>query len=231
MKSISLLLFVIVSALFVVSCKNPTTCLNPTSESIDDGTSAKVGEKITFENCSQDADSYVWDFGDGSSSTLESPNHAYKKGDVYTVSLIATGRGDDQVITTELEIASLDGDWEGTFSIEGTIFVFYFTIEQDENTLTGSFQFEDGTGNSKFLSSKIKGKDITIKNEIKNGTSTYSFLFSGKINDEYRRMQGDLSINNVEYGEWTANKYTSKSSHLCPDIESRTIQKLTELLP
>jgi PKD repeat protein len=231
MKPISLLLFVIVSALLIISCKEPTPCFDLSSESTDDGYNAKVGEKITFENCSQDADSYVWDFGDGSSSTLESPNHAYKKGDVYTVSLITTGKGDDQIITRELEIASLDGDWEGTFSIEGTIFIFYFTIEQEESTLTGSFLFEDGTGNSKFLSSKIKGKDITIKNEIKNGTSSYSFLFSGKINDEYRRMQGDLSINNVEYGEWTANKYSTKSSHLRQDTENCTFQKLTELLP
>lgn len=231
MKTDLIILLVIFNALLIVSCKEPTPCFDLSSESADDVYNAKVGEKITFENCSQDADSYVWDFGDGSTSTLESPNHIYKKGDVYTVSMKATGKGDDQIITRELEIVSLDGDWEGTFSIEGTLFLFYFTIKQDENTLTGYFQLEDGTGNSKFQSSKIKGNDITIKNEIKNGTSTYSFSFSGRVNNEYRRMQGDLSINNIEYGEWTANKYTSKSSHICHDKESATIHRLTELLP
>ncbi|HNP16824.1 MAG TPA: PKD domain-containing protein [Fulvivirga sp.] len=44
---------------------------------------------ITFTNLTSDASTYLWDFGDGESSTQTNPNHAYDKGGVYTVSLIA----------------------------------------------------------------------------------------------------------------------------------------------
>lgn len=44
---------------------------------------------VTFTNNSTNADSYEWNFGDGSTSTLENPTHIYNVVGVYTVSLIA----------------------------------------------------------------------------------------------------------------------------------------------
>ncbi len=44
---------------------------------------------ITFTNITSNASSFLWDFGDGESSTQINPNHAYDNGGVYTVSLIA----------------------------------------------------------------------------------------------------------------------------------------------
>ncbi|MEM6771178.1 MAG: PKD domain-containing protein [Bacteroidota bacterium] len=45
---------------------------------------------IDFTNTSTDAVSYVWDFGDGNSSTEESPTHTYAGAGAYTVQLTAT---------------------------------------------------------------------------------------------------------------------------------------------
>ena len=44
---------------------------------------------VTFTNNSTNADSYLWNFGDGSTSTLENPTHTYNAVGVYTVSLVA----------------------------------------------------------------------------------------------------------------------------------------------
>jgi gliding motility-associated-like protein len=47
---------------------------------------------VSFENQSQAADEYVWDFGDGSLwSTGRSPTHTYREAGVYTVILTAIG--------------------------------------------------------------------------------------------------------------------------------------------
>lgn len=45
--------------------------------------------KIKFENQSKDADRYEWNFGDGQTSSMASPEHLYTKSGVYTVQLKA----------------------------------------------------------------------------------------------------------------------------------------------
>jgi len=46
--------------------------------------------KVIFTNFSQNASSYSWDFGDGNTSTQESPTHTYAEGGTYTVKLTAS---------------------------------------------------------------------------------------------------------------------------------------------
>ncbi len=48
------------------------------------------GLTVNFTNNSENADSYLWDFGDGNSSTEEDPSHTYDDGGTYTVVLTAT---------------------------------------------------------------------------------------------------------------------------------------------
>ncbi|AFD07984.1 T9SS type B sorting domain-containing protein [Solitalea canadensis] len=44
---------------------------------------------VKFTNLSQNADSYIWDFGDGSTSTEINPQHVYEKDGVYNITLTA----------------------------------------------------------------------------------------------------------------------------------------------
>ncbi len=46
---------------------------------------------VTFTNNSSGGVSYLWDFGDGSTSTSENPSHIYTQSGTYAVSLLATG--------------------------------------------------------------------------------------------------------------------------------------------
>lgn len=48
-----------------------------------------VGSPIQFQNTSQLATSYIWNFGDGNTSTQVNPTHTYSNPGVYTVTLIA----------------------------------------------------------------------------------------------------------------------------------------------
>jgi len=45
---------------------------------------------ITFHNLTQNANSYVWDFGDSQSSTVVHPNHVFDDPGIYVITLIAT---------------------------------------------------------------------------------------------------------------------------------------------
>lgn len=61
-----------------------------------------VGDSVQFQNNSLNAQTYFWDFGDGSNSTAEAPAHLYASPDTYNVQFIAiNGQYRD---TTEREI-------------------------------------------------------------------------------------------------------------------------------
>ncbi len=62
--------------------------------------------QVTFTNNSQNATSYEWDFGDGSTSTDKDPVHVYASYGQYTVKLTAKGDGNPDVSTKNITIAN-----------------------------------------------------------------------------------------------------------------------------
>ncbi len=73
-----------VGTFFITSCtKTPTACF-----SVDKGSVAKVNEEVQFDgSCSSNATSYMWDFGDGASTTGTSVKHKYGTAATYVVTL------------------------------------------------------------------------------------------------------------------------------------------------
>lgn len=89
-----------IAALIFVSCDKKDE--NPAKACFDFSPQTELysGDDITFTNCSKDADSYLWDFGDGNTSVEESPVHSYEKGGEYSVSLLAYGHTNDTIVKT-----------------------------------------------------------------------------------------------------------------------------------
>ena len=68
---------------------------------------ADNSQLIIFTNETENGDSYVWDFGDGSATSTEiNPSHEYADGGTYTVSLTATNAGGDNTFTTDVTVTS-----------------------------------------------------------------------------------------------------------------------------
>ncbi|PCH67957.1 MAG: hypothetical protein COC06_10425 [Bacteroidales bacterium] len=80
------------------------THLAPVASFTIDNTSALLEEVITFTNTSENTTSYLWDFGDGRTSTEENPKHSFSIGGTFTVSLTATGDGGEDTLTKTVEI-------------------------------------------------------------------------------------------------------------------------------
>lgn len=57
-------------------------------------------DTVTFTNTSQGASSYLWDFGDGTTSTLQSPTKMYTSGGVKTVTLKINGQTTGDYVKT-----------------------------------------------------------------------------------------------------------------------------------
>ena len=70
------------------------------------------GTPVQFFNLSSTADSYLWDFGDGSSSTDYEPTYYYQAEGVYTVTLIANNQWNcpDTHVVDDAILAKLGGE-------------------------------------------------------------------------------------------------------------------------
>lgn len=67
------------------------------------------GNEISFTNTSINAESYVWDFGDGDSSTLPNPSHTYQVNGVYRTKLISStcALSDSMVQSININVSGL----------------------------------------------------------------------------------------------------------------------------
>ncbi len=59
---------------------------------------------VLFNNTSSNATSYHWNFGDGNTSNLSSPNHIYPTNGTYTVTLTAYNECGDSAVTTQIVV-------------------------------------------------------------------------------------------------------------------------------
>ncbi len=69
--------------------------LKPTANFSASPLAPRVGEAVTFTDLSVNAASWSWDFGDGATSTAQSPQHAYSSSGSYQVVLTVTSSAGD----------------------------------------------------------------------------------------------------------------------------------------
>ena len=78
----------------------------PTASFTTTSTSISYNTPLQFVNTSQNAGSYAWDFGDGSTSTDQYPVHSYTSSGTKTVSLIATNCYSSDTTTMNITVGS-----------------------------------------------------------------------------------------------------------------------------
>lgn len=125
---------------------------------------AAVGNSITFNNLSDNATTYEWDFGDGNTSTAIAPVHTYAAGGNYTVTLIAYHCNDTdttyQVInTTPTSIDQLHST--NSLNIYPNPFTDLFSIEIQQMKVE-TLSILNCTGQTVFVSDKALSNRIDV---------------------------------------------------------------------
>ena len=64
----------------------------------------RVGDEVSFTDLSTNAQSWHWDFGDGSASNERNPRHVYNKTGKYNVTLTVTCNGFTNSVTKEITV-------------------------------------------------------------------------------------------------------------------------------
>ncbi|MBP7497427.1 MAG: exo-alpha-sialidase [Bacteroidales bacterium] len=108
MKHIS---FCILALLLIFSCKKESDSdkqINPVSDfSFNIDTTKYPTFFVNFTNKSKDADKYLWDFGDGNSSSEANPIHKYTAAKEYTVKLTSYNKENLNVKSLNLTIKNI----------------------------------------------------------------------------------------------------------------------------
>lgn len=68
------------------------------------------GLTVTFTNTSTNGDTYLWDFGDGNTSTEENPVHTYADNGLYTVTLTASNPNGESSYSVSIATSVLTED-------------------------------------------------------------------------------------------------------------------------
>ncbi|MDR1757811.1 MAG: PKD domain-containing protein [Bacteroidales bacterium] len=100
MKRVILICIAIV--VIAVSCKPADPVANFNIVSGNGGTAPCA---VSFENTSENATSFTWNFGDGSASSEKSPTHTYTSGGSYTVTLSAWNESSLKTATTSKSVS------------------------------------------------------------------------------------------------------------------------------
>jgi len=100
--------------------------------------------EYTFTNSSTGATSFEWDFGDGNTSTEESPTHVYADAAEYTVTLVATNDSNlsNELVQTIDILAPVTAAF--TFQVDANDYRTYSFMDASEGAVMLLWEFGDG---------------------------------------------------------------------------------------
>ena len=135
---------------------------------------------VNFNNQSENADSYLWFFGDSGSSTEENPSYTYSDGGFYSVMLIASNQCGPDTSIIEVATAGLP---MADFSMDSNTDCVPFEVQYtnlSQNAMNYNWSFEGGIpANSQdqnplitYLERGVYG--VTL--EASNGTATNTLV-------------------------------------------------------
>ncbi|MEO6538088.1 MAG: PKD domain-containing protein [Ferruginibacter sp.] len=151
---------------------------------------------VRFTNLSSGATRYLWDFGDGESSTVTNPVHEYNETKTYTAILYAFNAGNcadtfslpvDVLINPLLDVPNAFTPAQG--GVNSTIFVRGFGVSRM------SWKIYNRWGQLVFESSnKSSGWNGTFKGKLQ-PTDVYTYTLDAELSDGKKiRKTGDITL-------------------------------------
>ncbi len=127
----------------------------PTANFTATPTSGQVPLSVSFSDSSSGGPSFwAWDFGDGTSSTVQSPTHSYTSAGTYTVTLVVNnGYGSDSLVRNDyITVTNLPpapvADFSGTPTFGIAPLAVSFTDSSTNAPTSWSWTFGDGGSSS-----------------------------------------------------------------------------------
>lgn len=148
----------------------------------------------TFTNSSTNATSYEWDFGDGSTSTEESPTHVYATHKIYTVKLTAKNESGKTASLSKTIDIQKSVTAEFTYQVDALNYKTYTFTDASIDAVSLLWEFGDGyqyTGmnpshtytNDGIYTVTLTATSITGKTDVATAEITVALGFIASIDD------------------------------------------------
>jgi PKD repeat protein len=182
---------------------------------------------VYFSNTSTNATSWLWNFGDGTISTVQNPSHIYSTAGDYTVKLIASGAVNTDSTLQILHVLNQPTVAGFTYSFSGSSLPVTVNFSNTSTNATGwVWNFGDGTTSTVQNPSHIYSTagDYTVKLIASGAINTDStsqivhVLF--QANDTYI----NLTLNGTNYS-WAPNVISGK--YVIDSVSSGGLRKYT----
>lgn len=186
--------------LFAFSFLLLSSCAKPLAKFTLQEEDGKAPSTIVFKNNSEKAESFIWDFGDGNTSTEESPAHKYFLSGKYKIKLTAKKGGKESMMEKELII---DPPHDCLISMETTlgsltIRLYDGTPQHRDNFIKlAESGFYDGLLFHRVIEGfMIQGGDPDSKNAKPGqrlGSGGPGYTVPAEFSGEYAHVKGALS--------------------------------------
>jgi PKD repeat protein len=166
----------------------PDACINNVPST------AYTNQVIDFETCPSLTATYLWNFGDGNTSTAESPNHYYSSPGIYTITLTATNpfghTTKTQTITITQAYTATKADYIGNFFFTDACIGSQPSYIENVSALGGdtiAIKNFGGYGQNVVIKAIVNGAYLNIPNQ--NGAGNLqSVSGSGSISSDHQTL-------------------------------------------
>lgn len=181
---------------------DPVACFTMSSNNVS------KNQQVTFTNCSTNAISYAWDFGDGQTSTEVNPTHSYTNGGTYSVILKASSSTSSDQILKSITVSDVQSGYanvEFYINMNAQIGNGNFTSSSDFVDLAGTFNnwgspagivMDDSNGDGIYyvmVPNQQVGTVLEFKFRINGDWNTAEFPFG--VNRIYTVVDGSNILN------------------------------------
>ncbi|MEM6964472.1 MAG: PKD domain-containing protein [Bacteroidota bacterium] len=157
------------------------------------------GQTVNFTNSSTNANSYIWDFGDGNTSNQSDPTHTYATDGTYIVTLTASNPCGSVVATESITISTQPSAGFGANVTTGCApFTVQFSDQSSANTTSWNWSFPGGNPTT----STDQNPTVTYNNE---GSYTVTLVASNGSGSSTSSITDFILVDDVPSAGFSQN--------------------------
>jgi len=187
---------------YLASNKNTPPTVGTISVEPADMTGIPTVTGFTFDAHAADKNNdpleYLWEFGDGVTSSDPTPTHVYQTAGTFTVKVTVTDGKVTATTSSSVTTASLTGTWSGTLSTGGGVVL---TVQQSGGQLRGEIRYTSTNLTRVVLGTVTGPRNVQLTFE-----DTTAGKITGTVSNDAKTITGKIEISGASIADITLHR-------------------------